>query len=106
MLYFILGFVVCWVIAWAIQEFDERPPPGREFYAPMYAVAIAVAVIPAILYHMFLNVVRPCTFEHLAKVKATNPSHWHDYGYWGWCYDPDAIFSSKFFFYRIKKEVL
>lgn len=104
MLQFILGFVVCWAIAWAIQEFDDRPLPGREFYAPMYVVAIAVAAIPAILYHMFFHVMRPCTFEQLVKVKATNPSHWHDYGYWGWCYDPTAEYwFQRFFFYRIKK---
>lgn len=102
---FILGFVVCWIIA-AIINFKNDCPDSK-FYIPLYAIAIPFVTVAQVPYYMFQNVVRPWTFNHLAYAKKRHPDHWHDYGYWGWCYDPTAEYwFQRFFFYRIKKGVL
>lgn len=106
MWYFLVAFIV-YTICGNIHFYDyyEDTEIGVKFFAPLYAVEIVIIFIPTLLYYIFRNVIFPTTFEHLVNTKKINTSHWHDYGYWGWCYDPNAKhFYNRFFFYRIKKE--
>lgn len=105
MWYFLVALAI-YCICGAIHFYDyyQDTEIGVKFFAPMDVMAIVVLFIPGLLYGIFRNVIFPTTFEHLVNVKKVNPFHWHDYGYWGWCYDSNARhIYHRFFLYRIKK---